>query len=125
MSWDFEISQGTHRTMRLTLLDEDENPLELEKVWVTVKRLRADAEAKALTSKNSHDGATPTPDDIQIVAPATAGRADVKFVPADTAGIKAGDYWWDCKAKTIAGQILDPVREAKFTVTAAVTQRAS
>jgi len=125
MSWDFEITQGTHETMRLTLTDKDGNLLELEKVWVTVKRLRADAESKALVVKNSHDGATPTPDDIEIISPATAGRADVKFIPADTASIKAGSYWWDCKAKTVAGQILDPIREAKFTVTAAVTQRAS
>jgi len=124
MSWDFEITQGTHRTLRLTLLDEDENPLELEKVWVTVKRRRADVEAKALLSKNSHAGATPTPDDIQIVNVAT-GRADVKFVPADTEDVRAGSYWWDCKVKTVAGQIVDPIREAKFTVTAAVTQRAS
>jgi hypothetical protein len=124
MSWDFEITQGTHRTLRLTLLDEDENPLELEKVWVTVKRARADAEAKALLSKNSHAGATPTPEAIEIVD-ASAGRADVKFVPGDTEDVKAGAYWWDCKVKTVAGRIVDPIREAKFTLGAAITTRAS
>ena len=61
---DFAITQGTHTTMNLTLLDEEGNPLILERVWLTVKRLRLDPETKALATKNSHDNGDTTPAEI-------------------------------------------------------------
>ena len=89
-----QIIKGCDAIFRLTLVDEDNNPLSLtgNRVYFAIRRSFQGCNPR-LVEKDSNDG----PGEIEILVSPNDNQALIKVLPVDTALLEEGTYWYSVK----------------------------
>jgi hypothetical protein len=96
-SLSIQILKGSSRTLRLQVLDQEGNAVNLSApaatVYFTVRKREGDADPAIISKVSS------TPSQITILTPQVdadkKGKADIFLVPADTANLTPDQYRYD------------------------------
>ena len=115
---ELNIVRGVSKTLRLTVVDEDGDAVDLTDavVYFSVKILLSDAEA--VIEKTSE-----TPADITILAQSgdTLGKADIFLVPSDTLSLSAEKHYYDVWVELVTGARYCVVSPSAFWIRRGVT----
>jgi hypothetical protein len=119
---DLVAVRGDNETYDLTVVLPSGSPVNLTDatLWFTVKKNKYEADAAALISKTSALNGG-----ITIANQGTdPGEAAIALVPADTAKLVPGDYYFDVQMKSSTGTVTT-LADGIIEITADVTRATS
>lgn len=110
------IFKGESKTLRLTVLDQDRQPVDLDSTKLTMTVKNSLCDNTVIFDKDSD-----TPTEIAIQVPSTNGIANIMIDPADTADLEAKDYVFDIWVELSTGEHKPVIKPGIFKVERAVT----
>jgi len=110
------LLRGESKTLQLTVLDQDRNPVDLTGTTLTMMVKKRACDTVALIEKSSSD-----PTEIEIQTPATAGIANIKIAASDTANLAPARYVYDIWIQMSTLECLPVIRPGAFEVNWSVT----
>lgn len=122
----YELFQGETRKLAppLTVLSPDTgDPIDItgSKLYLTI-RARIENVDYLISKRNLAAGGSDAEILIRAQTGTNIGKADVFFVPADTANIQPGTYWMDAWVVLSTGEHYPVIQTRKFIIRASVTR---
>ncbi len=117
VKWELEVVRGANSTQRLNFKQADGSAFDLTGHTVHWTLRRREKDNKALVSKSSTVTAQ-----IEIIAPATNGIADLKIVPADTKDLEPSKMVHDVWIEKSSGEKIPVVKTSLFNLIWEVTR---
>jgi len=105
------IYKGESKTLRLTVVDENRDPIDLNGATITMTVKQKICDTTALFTKVSTDT-----DQIEILTPTTDGKADIKIAPSDTTPLDPGEYVHDTWVVLASGRRGPAIKPGVFEV---------
>lgn len=114
---DIQVIRGVTKTLRLSVIDDDGDAVDLAGATVYFRAKEAIGDASAVISKSSAQVS-----EIEILTPTTGGQADIKLAPSDTATLNLVPHVYDVWVQLASGDRHAVVKPARLYLERAVTE---